>query len=163
LKEKYPAATFVTVAVDDERKQLLKARHIKDFQCEYTVGTVSDTARKAQFALVASGSATLQVAAVGCPMVIVYQSSRVLWHLVGRWLIRAKYLSLVNVLAGRELVPEFMPYFTSVEPIVQRCEQLLEDRDRLAQISDELVRLAQPLSTGNASENVAKIVAEMLD
>ena len=162
IKEKYPAATFVTVAVDDKREQILKSSQIKGFGSEYTIGSVSDTAREADFAIVASGSATLQVAAVGCPMVIMYQSSRILWHLVGRWLVKAKYLSLVNALAGRELVPEFMPYFSSIEPIVQSIEEFLNDRDKLAQLNDELIQLAGPLGTGNASEKVAQIVGEML-
>jgi len=162
IKEKYPAATFVTVAVDAERKNMLKAAQIAGFECQYTIDSVSDTAAAADFAIVASGSATLQVAAVGCPMVIMYQSSRILWHLVGRWLIKTEYLSLPNILAGRELVPEFMPYFCSIEPMVQIIEQLLEDKDKLAQLSGELIRLAEPLAEKKAREEVAKIVLEML-
>jgi len=162
LKQKYPAATFVTVAVDAERKEILKAAQIAGFECQYTIGSVSKTADTADFAIVASGSATLQVAAVGCPMVIMYQSSRILWHLVGRWLIKTKYLSLVNILAGRELVPEFMPYFGSIEPIVESIEQLLEDRDKLAQVSGQLIKLAEPLAEKKACEQVAEIVVEML-
>ncbi|MFQ6036762.1 MAG: lipid-A-disaccharide synthase [Sedimentisphaerales bacterium] len=162
IKEKYPAATFITVAVDAKRKQALKAAQIAGFDCQYTIGSVSDTAAAVDFALVASGSATLQVAAVGCPMVVMYQSSRILWHLIGRWLVKTKYLSLVNILANRELVPEFMPYFSSIEPIVQSIEQLLEDRDRLAKISDELIKLSEPLAEKKARDEVAKIVAEML-
>ena len=162
LKQKYPAATFVTVAVDAERKEILKAAQIAGFECQYTVGLVSNTADAADFAIVASGSATLEVAAVGCPMVIMYQSSRILWHLVGWWLIKTKYLSLVNILAGRELVPEFMPYFGSIEPIVGSIERLLEDRDKLARISDELIELAEPLAEKKACEQVAEIIVEML-
>ena len=162
IKGKYPAASFVTVAVDDKREQILKSSQIEGFGSEYTIGLVSDTARKADFAIVASGSVTLQVAAVGCPMVAMYQSSRVLWHLFGRWLVKTKYLSLVNVLADRELVPEFMPYFSSIEPIVETIEQFLEDRNKLAQLSGELIQLAEPLGAGNASEKVAQIVGEML-
>ena len=162
IKEKHTGATFVTVAVDDERKETLKASQVDGFDCQYTVGTVSETARKADFAMVASGSATLQVAAVGCPMVVMYQSSRILWHLVGRWLVRMKYLSLVNVLAGRALVPEFMPYFNSIAPIAESIAQLLEDKNGLARISSELVELAQPLRTGRPSEKVARIAVDML-
>ena len=162
LKQKYPAATFVTVAVDAERKEILKAAQIAGFESQFTIDSVSKTADAADFAIVASGSATLQVAAVGCPMVVMYQSSRILWHLIGRWLIKTKYLSLVNILAGRELVPEFMPYFGSIEPIVEGIEQLLEDRDKLAQISGELIKLAEPLAEKKACEQVAEIVVEML-
>jgi len=162
IKEKYPAATFVTVAVDAKRKEVLQAAQIPGFECQYTVDSVIETAAASDFALVASGSATLQVAAVGCPMVIMYQSSRILWHLVGRWLVKMKYLSLPNILAGRELVPEFMPYFSSIEPIVQRIEQIIGNRDKLAQISSELIKLAEPLAAKKARDEVAKIVIEML-
>ncbi len=162
IKEKYPSATFVTVAVDAERKKELETAQIAGFVCQYTICSVSETAAAADFAIVASGSATLQVAAVGCPMVIMYQSSRILWHLLGRWIIKTKYLSLVNILAGKELVPEFMPYFSSIEPIVQKIEQLLEDKYKLAQVSDRLIKLTEPLAAKNASEEVSKIVIEML-
>ena len=162
LKEKYAAATFVTVAVDTEREQLLRAAQMPGFECQYTIGAVSDTVSACDFALVASGSVTLQVAAVGCPMVIMYQSSRILWHLAGRFIVKTRYLSLVNILAGRELVPEFMPYFTSIEPIVDTIERLLEDKDRLAQTRGELIRLVRPLAEKKAGEETAKIVVEML-
>ena len=95
-------------------------------------------------------------------MVIMYQSSRILWHLAGRWIVRTKYLSLVNILSGDELVPEFMPYFSSIEPIVQSIEQLLEDNDKLAQISGKLIELTEPLAEKKAGEQVAKIAVEML-
>jgi lipid-A-disaccharide synthase len=162
IKEKYPAATFVTVAVDAEREQVLKAAQIVGFECQYTIDSVSKTADAADFAIVASGSATLEVAAAGCPMVIMYQSSRILWYLVGWWLVRTKFLSLVNILSGKELVPEFMPYFSSIEPIVESIEQLLEDRNKLAQTSSALIKLTEPLAEKKAREEVAKIVLEIV-
>jgi lipid-A-disaccharide synthase len=162
LKQKHPGATFAAVAVDAEREQVLRETQIPGFNCQYTIGAVGDAASAADFALVASGSATLQVAAAGCPMVIMYQSSRILWHLLGWLVVKTKYLSLVNILAGREMVPEFMPYFSSIEPIVQSVEQLLEDRDKLAQISSELIELVEPLAEKKTCEEVARIVVEML-
>jgi len=162
IRGKYPAAKFVAVAVDARRKDILKAAQIPNFECQYTISMVSDTAAEADFALVASGSATLQVAAAGCPMVIMYQSSRILWHIVGRWLVKTEYLSLPNILAGKELVPEFMPHFSSIEPIVQNIEQLLADKDKLAQVSNELIKLTEPLAAKKSRDEVAKIVIEML-
>jgi lipid-A-disaccharide synthase len=162
LKQKYPNATFTTVAVDADRQKRLKNAQIPGFQCKYTIGSVSEAALAADFAIVASGSATLQVAAVGCPMVIMYQSSKILWHLLGRWLLTTKYLSLVNILANKELVPEFMPYFGSIKPILAAIGLLLEDSDKLAQISDALIHLAEPLVRKKACKEVAGIVVEML-
>jgi len=95
-------------------------------------------------------------------MVIMYQSNKILWHLLGWLLIKTKYLSLVNILANKELVPEFMPYFSSIEPIAEEIELLLEDADKLAQISGELIELAEPLAEKKARDEVTKIVTEML-
>jgi lipid-A-disaccharide synthase len=163
LKEKYPQASFITVAVDNERKQMLKKTQIGGFECEYKIGSVNETAGAVDFTIVTSGSATLEVTVAGCPMVIMYQSSRILWQLFGRWLIKTKYLSLVNILADKELVPEFMPYFTSIEPIVESIESLLQDKDKLTQTSGELIQLAEPLAVKKARQEVAQIVHAMLD
>jgi len=161
LKEKYPAATFVAVAVDARREEILRATQIPGFECQYSVDSVNKTAGAVDFSIVASGSATLEVAAAGCPMVIMYQSSRILWYLFG-WAMQTKYLSLVNILAGRELVPEFMPNFTSIDPIVASIEQLLQDNDKLAKLSGELTRLTEPLAEKKACREVANIAVEML-
>jgi lipid-A-disaccharide synthase len=162
LKQKHPNAVFTTVAVDADRQKQLKNAQIPGFECKYTIGAVIDTARTADFTIVASGSATLQVAAGGCPMVIMYQSSKILWHLLGRWLLTTKYLSLVNILANKELVPEFMPYFGSIKPIVEAIEMLLENSDKLTQTSSELIQITEPLSRKKACKEVAGIVVEML-
>ena len=162
IKEKYPAASFTTVAVDTERQKILKQKQITGFECHYTIDSVRETARTNDFSIAASGSATIEIAAAGCPLVIMYRSSKVLWHLLGRWIIKTKYLSLVNILAGKELVPEFMPYFDSIEPIANSIELLLQDRQKMNQISGSLIELVKPLSRKRACTEIAKIVTEML-
>jgi lipid-A-disaccharide synthase len=162
LKTKYPGASFVAVAASEERRELLERTRLLGFTCAFAVDTVRATATAADFALVASGSATLEVASAGCPMVIMYQTNRVLWHLVGRWLVRPKFFTLANLLADRELVPEFMPYFTSIEPIVNRIEGFLKDSALLRRLSNELIDVVEPLTRKKAGEEVARVVIEML-
>ena len=162
IKEKYPAVTFITVAVDADRQKKLKDSHVPGFECQYNIDSVYHTAGTVDFSVVTSGSATLEVAAAGCPMVIMYQSSRILWHLAGRWIVRTKYLSLVNILADRVLVPEFMPCFTSIEPIADSIELLIRDGDKLAEISKSLIWLVEPLARKKARNEVAKIALELL-
>jgi lipid A disaccharide synthetase len=70
---------------------------------------------------------------------------------------------LVNILAEKELVPEFMPYFESIEPIIESIERLLENKEKLTQVSSDLTKLAEPLAKKKARDEVAKIVIEMLD
>jgi len=162
LKGKYRQAEFVTVAQNAERRELLEQNQIPGFACEYTVDSVRDTADTVDFSVVASGSATLEVASAGCPMVVMYQSSRILWHLVGRWLVRPKFFTLVNLLADRELVPEFMPYFTAIDPIVRKIDAYLGDLDELSRISSDMIDVVEPLSKRKAGDEVARVVVDML-
>jgi lipid-A-disaccharide synthase len=159
----HPMSQFKVCAVTDDKLRLLKDKQYKAFECDYVTSGVIDTARWADLALVASGSATLQVAAAACPMIIMYQSSRVMWYLFGCWLVRTRFLSLVNILAGREVVPEFMPYFGSITPIVDKCNELIANKIKLTTMSRELVDLARPLIGRNASQTVANMALEMLE
>jgi len=162
LKQTFPAARFTAVATNEERRGLLSQMEIPGFQCEYSVDSVTDTADAVDFSLVASGSATLEVASAGCPMVVMYQTSRFLWHLLGRWLVQSKFFTLVNLLADRALVPEFMPYFTSIDPIVAKVTEFLRNRATLDQLSNDLIDLVEPLTGKKAGEEVARIVVGML-
>jgi len=162
LRKRYPNLTFTTVAVDEPTRGALDSTRLIGFRTNYAIDAVYQTARSCDFAVVASGSATLQVASAGCPMVIMYKTNPVLWHLLGRWLVTTKYLSLVNILAGRELVPEFMPYFRSVEPIVETIQGLFEDKAWLTQTSSDLLAVVQPLATKKAGSEVAQIATTLL-
>jgi len=162
LKARHPNIRFTAVAANRQVENQLRQSEIKTLRCDYAVDAVYDTAKKVDFALVASGSATLQVAAAACPMIIMYQSSKLLWNLVGKRLVKTKYLSLVNILSQKELVPEFMPYFSSVAPIVAACEKYLHSPEKMSNLSVELAELVKPLAGGSASQNVAKMVIEQL-
>jgi lipid-A-disaccharide synthase len=163
ISHRWPQAEFEVAVVDQEKLEILKEDNVSRLEYEYTIASVTEAARRADLALVASGSATLQVAAAGCPMIIMYQSNRIVWHLFGQWLIRTRFLSLINILARQKMVSEFMPYFTSTEPIFGKSIRLLASRKRLIKLSRELIELAEPLAGGCASDNVAEMAIEMMD
>lgn len=162
LAQSHTGARFITVAANEKICATLKERQAAGFACEYSLSSVISTAYKANLTIVASGSATLQVAGAGCPMVIMYQSNKFLWHLIGKRLLKVPRLSLVNILSGKELVPEFMPYFDSIEPIYAACEKLLSDSGKLGLLSRELTELTRPLMGQNVSKKVAHIALSML-
>ena len=163
LRKKYTHLTFTTVAVDEATRGALDSTRLMGFRTTYAIDAVYQTAKNCDFALVASGSATLQVASAGCPMAIMYKTSPVMWHILGRWLVTTKYLSLVNILANRRLVPEFMPYFRSTKPIVRAIQALFEDKNRLAQINSDLLSIVQPLAVKKAGSEVARIALSLLE
>ncbi len=162
IRQRYPDAHFFTVAPDMSKMLLLHKHRLPGFSCFEQTGGLMDLCKQVDLAIVASGSATLQVAAAGCPMIVMYQSSRLLWHVVGKWLIRTPHLSLPNIVAGRALVPEYMPYFRSTEPIVDTVMDYLADGQLLRKASSELIELVKPLAGRNTADQVADMVIEMV-
>ncbi len=96
-------------------------------------------------------------------MIVMYNASRWGYRLVGRWLISTPHLSLINILAGRELVPEFMPYYTSTRPIAERALALLSDPPARRQMSGDLAALIDSSLKSGASQNTADILLGMID
>ncbi|MDO8630906.1 MAG: lipid-A-disaccharide synthase [Phycisphaerales bacterium] len=115
----------------------------------------------ADLVLVASGTAALEVAFRGRPMVVMYQSSPLLYHLIARWMIHTPYLSLPNILANREIVPEFMPYYRSTEPIAKRAIELLKSDEERSRMVSDLAAVVEPLRGRSASSTAAAMLLDM--
>jgi len=126
-------------------------------------GPHTELIKVADLVLVASGTTTIEVAFFRKPMIVMYNASRLFYHVVGRWLVKTPHLSLPNILAGRELVPEFMPFYTSTEPIADQAVELLCSDEMRAEMSQELGRVVAPLNTGNAERKVADMLLDMIE
>ena len=115
--------------------------------------------RWCDLAIVVSGTVTLQIAKQKRPMVIVYKLPRVLWTLIAQWLIQTKFITLPNLIAGREVCPELVPHFGGSEPIADRVVELFEDADAFSTQVQELEDIGKVFHSQNASMNAAKIIA----
>lgn len=118
--------------------------------------------RAADLVLAASGTVTLEVAYHGTPMIIMYNASRWLYQLLGRWIISTPHFSIPNILAGRRIVPEFMPYYRSVTPIIAQASELLLTPASLQRIRTELETVMGPIVKPGAAENAARELVAML-
>ena len=117
----------------------------------------------ADLVLVASGTSALDVAYHGRPMIVMYKASRLFYHAVARWMIRTPYLSLPNILAGREIVPEFMPYYVSTVPIAVRALELLQSPELRDEMTGRLEETVAPLRDPGASERAAAMLLDLID
>jgi lipid-A-disaccharide synthase len=122
-----------------------------------------DLINAADLVLVASGTAAVETAYYHRPMIVMYNASRIGYHLLARWLIRTKYFCMVNILAGRDIVPEFMPYYRSTEPIAAKAVELLGSPSLRRQMSEALARLIDPMVKTGASDNTAAEAIDLLD
>jgi lipid-A-disaccharide synthase len=126
---------------------------------EIRFGSTDAVVRWCDLAMVVSGTVTLQIATQHKPMVIVYKVRRLTWLLIGRWLIRTDYVTLPNLIAGREISPELVPHFGGSEPIADRVVGLLEEPEAFATQVRELEAIGRVYDEQNAAVNAARIIA----
>jgi lipid-A-disaccharide synthase len=120
--------------------------------------------------LTVSGTATLHVAGYNVPMIVVYYGNPVLWHALGRWLIKIPTRTLVNLLAGgpnaraeQHVTPEFTPWYGSPEPVAQLAIDYLRNPEKLEEQRRKLAELVGSLDKPGASMNVAKRALGMMN
>jgi lipid-A-disaccharide synthase len=112
-------------------------------------------------ALVASGSATLENASLGIPMVIVYKVSFVS-YLLARMLVKIPWIGMANIIAGRKIVPEFIQHEAEAGKIAQAAIEWLLSPSKLAQVKEELNKVKGKLGTAGASQRAARIILETI-
>lgn len=116
----------------------------------------------ADLALVASGTATLEAALCGTPMIVLYRTS---WasFAVGRLLVRVPWISLVNIIAQEEVVPELLQKEVRADRLEAEAEALLLSPERLRRMKEGLARVAGALGPPGGSERAADVVLEALE
>ena len=116
-----------------------------------------------EFAVVASGTATVEAALAGTPMVVIYRGSELNWRLI-RPLIHLDTFGMVNLIAGRRIVPELMQHDATGENIASEAAAILSDPARLAQMRQDLERIRELLAAkgGSAPERAAQAVIEVV-
>ena len=118
--------------------------------------------QRAYAGVVASGSATLEATYFGLPFVLVYKVS---WatYLIGRPLVRVKFLGMPNVLANRPVVPEFIQHKASPAAIAQAMDGLLDDDQARQEMKQSFAQIIHSLGKGGASAQAAQAVLAELD
>ncbi len=118
----------------------------------------------AELALAASGTVTMEAALLGCPLVTFYKVNALSWML-GRWLVKAPFLSMVNLVAGRKIAPELIQGDMTGERIAAEAMRLLDDpkligaqRAGLREVAAKLQSEQDPMEV--AAEWVEKVVHE---
>jgi len=115
----------------------------------------------ADLAFVASGTATLEAALCGAPMIVVYRTSRASFA-VGKLLVRVPWISLVNIVARAPVVPELLQGEVTAARLEREGESLLSDPQRLRRMREGLARVARDLGPPGASDRAADAVLEAL-
>ena len=119
------------------------------------------TLRACDLALVASGTATLETAIMGIPMIVVYRVSPISYW-IGKKLIKIPYVSLANFVAGKPIVPELIQKELSPDRLADEALKILEGRQRRGDMIRNLEAVRNRLGERGASERAARITFEMM-
>ena len=115
----------------------------------------------ADFAFVASGTATLEAGLIGAPMVIVYRVNRLTAWLAKR-LLRVPYIGLINIVAGRQVVPELLQEAVSPRAMAAMALSVLQDPAEAQRIRGDLTALRATMGEGGSSQRAAASIGAVL-
>jgi len=119
-----------------------------------------DALRHCDVAIVASGTATLEAALCERPMVVVYRVSR-LTYWIGRLLVKVPFYSMVNILAGKQVVPELIQSDFTPARVAGQVEYLLDHSQAREEMAANLRALKTRLGPGGAVGRAAEAVAKL--
>ncbi|MDO9527910.1 MAG: lipid-A-disaccharide synthase [Syntrophales bacterium] len=121
----------------------------------YDVLSISDVV------MVASGTATLETALLEKPMVIIYKVSTLSYY-IGKMFIKVNNIGLVNIIAGKTIVPEFIQDKATASNIAEEISDILTNRSRMDRIRKELSGIREKLGSPGAAARTARLVYEMI-
>jgi lipid-A-disaccharide synthase len=166
LLELNPTLHFQVAAASQELAReigdmLMAEKQPVSQRIEIIAGGAATLMQRAQIGIVASGSATLEAAYFGMPFVLIY---KVAWptYLAARLVVNVDYLGMPNLLATKEVVPEFIQHNATPDAVTKAVSLLLEDapaRNRMVSEFDDVVR---KLGGTGASERAAQSILEEL-
>ena len=134
-----------------------------------STGKTLETLAQSHFAVIKSGTVTLEAANYGVPMVIFYRTSRMLAlmrNVLGKWAVPTPYFSLVNILAGKRLLPELTPWHGDAKQLTAATLEAMEDSGYLVDCRQALLKLVEPLRVTppqTASDNAAKLILKVFE
>jgi lipid-A-disaccharide synthase len=131
--------------------------------CPYPTvrGASFDVLRAADAAFCKSGTSTLEAAVAGCPLVIGYRTNRVTYAIASR-VVKVPWIGLVNVVAGRQVAPEFVQDQLVPARVADTLEPLLHDSAERRRMMADLAHVRSKLGTPGAADRVAEMALGMV-
>jgi lipid-A-disaccharide synthase len=133
-----------------------------DMDLRIIEGKTYDCLNIADFCLVASGTATLETAIMQKPFAVIYKMN-LLNYLLYRPQVKIPYIGMVNIVAGKKIVPEFIQFGAYPKKISKQVLEILQDPDKIKQMKNDLVQVKSLLGENGASLRAAQIIIDFLN
>lgn len=163
LTQTHPNVQFVMSRASTLSEQDVAAHvHPKTTHLRIIDGDTHTTLRAADAVICASGTATLETALIGTPMVVIYRLSPINYQLMKR-LIKIEDISLVNIVAGGSIVPELIQDDATPNSIATQISALLTNQQLANAQRENFAMVREKLGEGGASRRVAEVIAKLLN
>lgn len=126
-------------------------------QVTFVQHATHEVMKYAEFAFVTSGTATLETACSGTPMIVVYKTSPITYW-IARIVVRIKNIALVNIVAGKTIVPELIQGDVTVTKLVDEAGKILAQPERVTAMKKELDAVREKLGHAGASAKCAEAI-----
>lgn len=154
----FPDYQFVVACVSSIEKSLYKGI-ISNADVFLVENQTYELLQNSSAALVTSGTATLETALFSVPEVVCYKATDFSYRLA-KWMIKVKYISLVNLIMDREVVRELIQGDLSEDNLIGELDQLLHNSKRQRRLLEDYDELKDRLGNAGASEKAATIICE---
>ena len=157
LKQRYPniqASVSRCGYIRDEEYQ----RFVKDTEVALFDGPLEDLFLSSDLALVTSGTATLQTALMGVPMVIAYKTSPITYFICRTFIKELRHIGLPNIIARDDVVPECIQDDMTPQRLAGLLEQYIESADKYTVTVKKLISLKQELGSKRPSIEVTNLI-----
>lgn len=162
IKKNFPAAEFLLpVAAADLRPLVEEYLKSASVPVRTEEGSGQEIIAAADLLLAASGTVTLEAAIFATPLIIVYKLSFFTWFFV-RMLIRIPHIGLVNIVAGKEIVPELIQYRAHPAAIARAARKILTQPETRQRMIRELEKVSLALGEPGSSRRAARAVLETI-
>jgi lipid-A-disaccharide synthase len=155
LKNGFPALRFVVVSLPAFREDAAAKAASSGLDVRVTSEYGYDALKYSDLAIACSGTATLEAALLATPMIVIYKLALFSWA-VGRLIVKVPYISLANLIAGGEVVPEFLQSAVDPEMLAREAGSILGDDARRADMIERLAEVRRRLGSGGASVRAAE-------
>ncbi len=163
LQKEIPDLQFVIpLAPGIDRKTLSPWMRNLSVPVKVVEGWTYEVMNLSDLLIAASGTATLEAAILGKPMVIVYKVS-FLSYWIGRALIRVDHIGLVNLVAGKGIVPELIQKDVHPKKIAEEALRILRDPILSRRMTESMAGVRQGLGEPGAAHRAARIVTSLLN
>ena len=166
LHRDYPHARFMVAGYKPQQAswcRSLLTPSDESLPIDFCVGKTSEIIELSDFAIMVSGSVSLEVMARKTPAIVMYRPGRLTYYL-GTALTNCKYISLPNLMADREIMKEFMTVGNpqkAADDIYREARSLLHDPAKLRRIQVELDELTHRYAQPGATARAGKLLAEL--